>query len=142
MSEEHAARRRFPRIASHHTVLAKKSGSDGLEEFGRTKSMAVGGCSFVADEPFGVGAPRGADRGEWLASVKPTGVVWTKDGAHAADVPQSMQRLFQRLTIFPDPQKKEGAAQRAGDHFEFSDANSGERYVVTVKGAEIVEFRI
>src|SRR2546421_262094 len=58
MSEEHGARRRFPRIASHHTVLAKKSGSDGLEEFGRTKSMAVGGCSFVADEPFGVAAAR------------------------------------------------------------------------------------
>ena len=93
-------------------------------------------------EELRVHVARGADRGEWLASVKPTGVVWTKDGGHVADVPQSMQRLFQRLTIFPDPQKKEGAAQRAGDHFEFTDANSGERYVVTVKGAEIVEFRI
>ena len=57
MSDEHTTRRRFPRIASHHAVLAKKSGSDGLEEFGRTKSIAVGGCSFIADEPLGVGSP-------------------------------------------------------------------------------------
>jgi len=56
MSDEHASRRRFPRIASHHAVLAKSSGKDGLEEFGQTKSIALGGCSFIADEPFGVGS--------------------------------------------------------------------------------------
>ena len=57
MSEDFTARRRFPRIASHHAVLAKKSGNDGLEEFGRTTTIAVGGCSFVADEAFGIGSP-------------------------------------------------------------------------------------
>ena len=56
MSDGYTTRRRFPRIASHHAVLAKRSGSDGLEEFGRTMSLAVGGCSFVVDEPFGIGS--------------------------------------------------------------------------------------
>lgn len=56
MSEEQTSRRRFPRIASHHAVLAKASGRDGLEEFGQTKTIAVGGCSFIADEAFGAGS--------------------------------------------------------------------------------------
>ena len=56
-SEEFPARRRFPRIASHHAVLAKKLGSGGLEEFGRTNTIAVGGCSFIAGESMGVGSP-------------------------------------------------------------------------------------
>jgi hypothetical protein len=49
-------RRRFPRIASHHAVLAKKSGIEGVEEFGRTKTIALGGCSFVTAESFGEGS--------------------------------------------------------------------------------------
>jgi hypothetical protein len=56
MSEDFPARRRFPRIASHHTVLAKNLGSDGLEEFGHTRSIAVGGCSFVTGDSMGVGS--------------------------------------------------------------------------------------
>src|SRR5256885_1663092 len=55
--EEFPARRRFPRIASHHAVLAKSLGGDGDEEFGHTKTIAVGGCSFVAGESIGVGSP-------------------------------------------------------------------------------------
>src|SRR4051812_1194025 len=55
MSESHSARRRFPPIASHHAVLLKKLGSE-LEEFGVTRSMARGGCSFVAGESVGVGS--------------------------------------------------------------------------------------
>jgi hypothetical protein len=86
---------------------------------------------------------RGPDRGDWLAEVKPNGVVWTKDGKHTVDVPQSLQRLYQRLTIFPDPQKKEGTAQRNGNHFEFTDANGGDRYVITVGPDDrITEIRI
>jgi len=56
-SEEFPARRRFPRIASHHVVLAKKLGGGGLEEFGRTSTIAAGGCSFIAGESMGVGSP-------------------------------------------------------------------------------------
>ena len=93
-------------------------------------------------EELTIDVTRGADRGRWAASVKPNGVVWTKNGQHVADVPSSLQHLFQRLTIFPDPQKKEGAAQRVGDAYEFTDANSGDRYVVKVSGGQIVEVRI
>jgi len=86
---------------------------------------------------------RGADRGDWTAEVKPIGVVWTKDGKHASDVPQSLQSLYQRLTIFPDPQKKEGSAQRNGDAYEFTNANGGERYVIKVDGGgNITEMKI
>ena len=86
---------------------------------------------------------RGADRGEWTAEVKPTGVVWTKDGKHAMDIPQRLQTLYQRLTIFPDPQKKEGAAERNGDAFEFTDANGGDRYIIKVdRSGSIREMRI
>lgn len=86
---------------------------------------------------------RGSDRGDWLAEVKPNGVVWTKDGKHTVDIPQSLQRLYQRLTIFPDPQKKDGTAQRNGNRFEFTDANGGDRYVITVAPDDrITEIRV
>lgn len=45
--------RRYPRIASHHAVLLKKVGGDSLEEFASTKTIAVGGCSFVTSEQVG-----------------------------------------------------------------------------------------
>ena len=48
------AYRRFPRIASNHSVLVTKL-DDGAEEFGITKTMALGGCSVISSEPFGVG---------------------------------------------------------------------------------------
>ena len=55
MSEE---LRRFPRIASRHSVLVKKVGDRGdqVEEFGSTKTIALGGCSFTALERLGVGS--------------------------------------------------------------------------------------
>jgi hypothetical protein len=46
-------RRRFPRIASHHSVLVKKVGIEEVEEFAHTKTIAIGGCSFIAPEPLG-----------------------------------------------------------------------------------------
>ena len=79
---------------------------------------------------------------DWLAEVKPNGVVWTKNGKHELDVPQSLQQLFQRVTIFPDPQKKEGSPQSAGDTFVFTNANGGEHYVVKVVDGNIVELKI
>src|SRR6266702_2598846 len=56
MTEEQSpARRRFPRIASHHSVLLKRLG-DEMEEFVRTKTIAVGGCSVVSAERVGLGS--------------------------------------------------------------------------------------
>jgi hypothetical protein len=47
--------RRFPRIASHHSVLVTKL-DDGIEGFAMTKTMALGGCSVVSSERVGVGS--------------------------------------------------------------------------------------
>ena len=49
------ALRRFPRIASHHSVLVTKL-DDGMEEFGITKTMALGGCCVVSSERLGIGS--------------------------------------------------------------------------------------
>jgi hypothetical protein len=54
-AEDFSARRRFPRIDSHHSVLLKRLG-DELEEFAQTKTIAVGGCSVVSGERIGVGS--------------------------------------------------------------------------------------
>ena len=56
MSNQYSAHRRYPRIAAHHSVLVKRADGEGLEEFGRTRTIAAGGCSVIADEPFGLGS--------------------------------------------------------------------------------------
>src|SRR5947209_19791712 len=48
--------RRFPRLASHHSLLVKKLGAEALEEFGHTTTIARGGCCFIAAESLGTGA--------------------------------------------------------------------------------------
>ncbi len=53
MNEDH---RRFPRLASHHSVLVKELEPQAIEEFGRAVSIARGGCCFLAAESLGVGA--------------------------------------------------------------------------------------
>jgi hypothetical protein len=75
--------------------------------------------------------------GNWTAEPKPAGIIWTHDGQHATNVPPELEKLYQRLTLFPDPQKKEGSATLAateGDfkRYEFTDANNGDKYVVWV----------
>jgi hypothetical protein len=78
--------------------------------------------------------------GKWVAEVHPTGIVWTRDGKTATPSPE-MERLEQRLTLFLDPQKKEGAPQLTGteamggintNHDHFTDANTGEPYDVWI----------
>lgn len=54
-AEDFSARRRFPRIASHHSVLLKRLG-DELEEFAKTRTIALGGCSVVSGERVGAGS--------------------------------------------------------------------------------------
>ncbi len=54
-AEEFSARRRFPRIASHHSVLLKRLG-DEMEGFAQTQTIALGGCSVVSNEPVGTGS--------------------------------------------------------------------------------------
>lgn len=57
MSEDFPPRRRYPRIASNHSVLVRKTAGEGLEAFAHTTTIAVGGCSFISDERFGEGSP-------------------------------------------------------------------------------------
>jgi hypothetical protein len=74
--------------------------------------------------------------GEWIAEAKKNGIVWTHNGQHATDVAPALEKLWERLTIFPDPQKKEGTPQLSmeGDvrRYDFTDVNTGDRYKVWV----------
>ncbi len=68
----------------------------------------------------------------WRAAAGPTGVVWTP-----ANPPDYAGRMYQRVTIAFDPQKKEGEAQLVGNegglnHYRFTDANTGNVHDVWV----------
>ena len=85
--------------------------------------------------------------GEWTAESKHGAIVWTKGRKPATPAPD-LERLYQRLTIYLDPQKKEGTPQLVdadakANHYHFTDANSGEAYDVYVAkdDGRIVRFR-
>ncbi|MDQ3283443.1 MAG: hypothetical protein M3Q69_18745 [Acidobacteriota bacterium] len=77
---------------------------------------------------------------EWRASAGANGVAWEKKSGgrwSAADAPPFGNRVYQRVTLAFDPQKKEGSAQLAGtegasNHYRFTDANSGNVHDVWV----------
>jgi hypothetical protein len=77
---------------------------------------------------------------EWRAKSGLQGVTWERRSGGkwvATAAPQYGNRLFQRVTIAFDPQKKEGAAQLAGtegtsNRYRFTNANSGEVHEVWV----------
>ena len=74
--------------------------------------------------------------GEWTGEAKLGRLVWTRNGKPATPAPQ-LEQLYQRLTLYFDPQKKEGSPQLVGsagaaNHYHFTDANSGEAYDVFV----------
>jgi hypothetical protein len=58
MADELPDQRRFPRIAAEHAVLVTKTkaGTETLEEFAKTRSLGLGGCMFLSDEPLGLGS--------------------------------------------------------------------------------------
>ena len=69
---------------------------------------------------------------EWRAASGPQGVTWER-GGKAAEPPAYGNRLYQRVTVAFDPQKKEGAAQLVEPgHYRFTNANSGEVHDVWV----------
>jgi hypothetical protein len=85
--------------------------------------------------------------GEWSAQAKAGGIAWTRNGKAATPAPE-LERLYQRLTLWLDPQKKEGGPQLVGssgatNRYHFTDANSGEAYDVFVAkdDGRIVRFR-
>jgi hypothetical protein len=74
--------------------------------------------------------------GHWVAEAKRTGIIWTHNGNAVKDVPRKLEKLWERLTIFPDPQKKEGkpllSMEGTVRRYDFTDANTGDRYSVWV----------
>lgn len=69
---------------------------------------------------------------EWRATSGPQGVSWER-GGKTADAPAYGNRLYQRVTLAFDPQKKEGAAQLVEPgHYRFTNANTGEVHDVWV----------
>lgn len=80
---------------------------------------------------------------EWRATAGMRGVVWERrnGGAwSAADTPLFGNRVYQRVTLAFDPQKKEGAAQLAGNdgnttHYRFTNANTSEVHELWVNNA-------
>jgi len=77
---------------------------------------------------------------EWRASAGAQGVSWERRSGGkwvAAPAPLFGNRLYQRVTLAFDPQKKEGAAQLAGtegatNRYQFTNANTGELHQVWV----------
>jgi len=85
--------------------------------------------------------------GPWTAETKSGRIVWTRNGKPDHPTPE-LERLYQRLTIYLDPQKKEGSPQLASsdakaNHYHFTDANSGEVYdaFVAKDDGRLVELR-
>lgn len=49
--------RRFPRLESRQAVLIKKvDEGSAVEELAPTRTIAMGGCSLVTDQPYGKGS--------------------------------------------------------------------------------------
>jgi hypothetical protein len=80
---------------------------------------------------------------EWRAGSGPQGVVWERRGASgwSAESPEFGNRIYQRVTLAFDPQKKEGSAQlvtsdATTNHYRFTNANSGEIHDAWVSRAD------
>jgi hypothetical protein len=77
---------------------------------------------------------------EWRATANPRGVAWERRNGNAwkaAPAPAYGNRIYQRVTLAFDPQKKEGGTQFVGveetaNHYRFTNANTGELHDVWV----------
>ncbi len=77
---------------------------------------------------------------EWRATTGPRGVVWELRKGNtwtAAPAPDYGNRVYQRVTLAFDPQKKEGSAQFVAaegnaNHYRFTNANTAEVHDVWV----------
>jgi hypothetical protein len=83
---------------------------------------------------------------EWRASASPRGVAWERRNGNAwiaAPAPSYGNRIYQRLTLAFDPQKKEGTAQLVEPgHYQFTDANSGLAHEVWVRDGRVVRMTV
>jgi hypothetical protein len=83
---------------------------------------------------------------EWLAASGTQGVTWHRREGNQwkpANEPENGGRLYQRVTVAFDPQKKEGSAQDSGGGvYRFTNANTGEVHNVGVTGGRITAITI
>ena len=81
---------------------------------------------------------------EWRATSGASGVAWEQrkgSAWNAASAPPYGNRVYQRVTLAFDPQKKEGSAQLVAtegttNHYRFTNANTGEVHDVWVNAAD------
>lgn len=84
---------------------------------------------------------------EWRGEATPQGLAWRRrsgSGWSDAPPPAFAGRLYQRVTIGFDPQKKEGSAQLVSREggvavFRFTDANTGDVWEVRVRPGNTIE---
>lgn len=87
---------------------------------------------------------------EWLAETSAQGVSWKRRSAGAwktADTPDWGPRVYQRLTLPFDPQKKEGVPLLASEEgetnlYRFTNANTGEVHELWVRKSDAALERV
>jgi hypothetical protein len=74
---------------------------------------------------------------EWTGITERSAVTWYRGNAKEASPPPIADQVYQRTTLFLDPQKKEGTPRLVGtkgiggeecNHYHFTDANNGSAY--------------
>jgi len=147
------------------TSTAEKCGGDGSYDSAVDCFRIASRLRFTVDSPALSGSGELTRRrigeehldlslkdGHWIAEPRPTGIAWMREGQKATPSPE-MERLYQRLTLYLDPQKKEGVPSLAGveplagtntNHFRFTDANNGESYDVwtSLTDGHIVQMKV
>ncbi|HEX2831549.1 MAG TPA: hypothetical protein VHW00_00960 [Thermoanaerobaculia bacterium] len=93
-----------------------------------------------------------AEGAEWRGEAGLRGVVWSMRNGNSwkeATPPEYAARMYQRVTVAFDPQKKEGTAQLASSDananvYRFTDANTGNVHEIRVnrKDAHIESMKI
>jgi hypothetical protein len=81
-----------------------------------------------------------ADGQSWQAEATAQGIVW-KRGGKPVDAPPFGNRVYQRLTLAIDPQKKEGvpllvSTEGETNLYRFTDANTGSVHEVSVRKSD------
>ena len=82
----------------------------------------------------------------WEAEATPQGIAWKRNGK-PADPPPYGNRVYQRVTLAFDPQKKEGvpllvSSEGETNLYRFTDANTGAVHEVTVRKSDASIARI
>ena len=75
---------------------------------------------------------------EWIGETKASGVTWLRDGKPEKNPPAFVERIWQRVTMYVDPQKKEGKAVLAGSDLLGSEPYNIYQFTSNATGATSV----